>query len=164
MRVAASSLNYKDGLAVTGRGKIVRAPFPFVPGIDLAGTVEESRAPTMPVGTRVVLTGWGTGDARWGGYATHAVAQAAHLVRLPDTLTPTDAMALGTAGLTAMLAVLALESRDIPGSVPAGRDVLVTGASGGVGSLAVHLLARAGWRVVASSGKALSLIHISEPT
>lgn len=155
VRVAASSLNYKDGLAVTGKGKIVRADFPFVPGIDLAGTVATSRDAAMPEGTPVVLTGWGTGESRWGGYATHAVARASHLVRLPDGLTPHDAMALGTAGLTAMLAVMALEA---PGAVPGGLadvdgDVVVTGASGGVGSLAVHLLAQSGRRVVASSGK-----------
>lgn len=155
VRIEASSLNYKDGLAVTGTGRIVRADFPFVPGIDLAGTVEESRDSAMPVGTPVVLTGWGTGESRWGGYATHAVARAAHLVRRPPTLSAHEAMALGTAGLTAMLAVLALDApAGAAGSPPEpGHDVLVTGASGGVGSLAVHLLAQAGHRVVASSGK-----------
>ena len=150
VRVAYSSLNYKDGLAVTGKGKVVRAGFPFVPGIDLAGTVEASGADAYRPGDAVVLTGWGTGEARWGGFATHARASAAHLVRLPDGLDPFEAMALGTAGLTAMLAVLALERQGLAGD----GDVLVTGASGGVGSLAVHLLARAGRRVVASSGKA----------
>lgn len=150
VRVAYSSLNYKDGLAVTGKGKIVRGAFPFVPGIDLAGTVESSDSPDFAPGDAVVLTGWGTGETRWGGFATHARASAQHLVRLPDDLSLFEVMALGTAGFTAMLAVLALEHAGFPDDA---GDVLVTGASGGVGSLAVHLLARAGHRVVASSGK-----------
>lgn len=149
IRVAHSSLNYKDGLAVTGKGKIVRGAFPFVPGIDLAGTVEASDSPDFAPGDAVILTGWGTGEARWGGFATHARASARHLVRCPDGLSLLGAMALGTAGFTAMLAVQALEAFGLE----AGGDVLVTGASGGVGSLAVHLLAGAGHRVVASSGK-----------
>lgn len=150
IRVAYSSLNYKDGLAVTGKSKIVRGAFPFVPGIDLAGTVETSESPDFAPGDAIVLTGWGTGENHWGGFATHARASAAHLVRLPDGLSLFEAMALGTAGFTAMLAVLALDHAGYPDDA---GDVLVTGASGGVGSVAVHLLAHAGHRVVASSGK-----------
>ncbi len=159
IRVAASSLNYKDGLAVTGRGKIVRGEFPFVPGIDLAGTVEESRDGAVPVGTEVVLTGWGTGEARWGGFATHAVARADRLVALPGGLSAHDAMAFGTAGLTAMLAAMHLEREGIPdgtGDDPA--QIVVTGASGGVGSYGVAILAALGHRVVASSGKAADFL------
>ena len=163
VRVAYSSLNYKDALALTGKGKIVRGAFPFVPGIDLAGTVEASESPDFAVGDEVILTGWGTGEARWGGLATHARAQAKHLVRLPAGLSAFEAMALGTAGFTAMLAVLALDHMGFPdgagGGETGGGDVLVTGASGGVGSLAVHLLARAGHRVVASSGKDPAYLH-----
>ncbi|MGB3541649.1 alcohol dehydrogenase catalytic domain-containing protein, partial [Rubrivirga sp.] len=109
LEVAYSSLNYKDGLAVTGQGKIVRGEFPFVPGIDLAGTVTSSRDQRWAPGDRVVLTGWGTGENRWGGYAEQARASADHLVRLPTGLGLEDAMWLGTAGLTAALSVLALE-------------------------------------------------------
>ncbi|MEL6704065.1 MAG: MDR family oxidoreductase [Bacteroidota bacterium] len=151
VRVAYSSLNYKDGLAVTGRGRIVRAPFPFVPGIDLAGTVVESASDAWEPGDAVVLTGWGTGEERWGGYAELAWADEDHLVRLPDGLTPRTAMALGTGGLTAMLSVMALEEHGI---TPEKGEVVVTGASGGVGSLAVALLARLGYQVVASTGSA----------
>ncbi len=154
IRVAASSLNYKDGLALTGRGKIIRGAFPFVPGIDLAGTVEESRDAAMPVGTGVVLTGWGTGETQWGGFATHAIARADRLVVLPDGLAPLDAMGFGTAGLTAMLGVQHLERAGF-----AGGDVVVTGASGGVGSYGVAILAALGHRVVASSGKAAAFLH-----
>ena len=160
VRVACSSLNYKDALALTGKGKIVRGAFPFVPGIDLAGTVEASESDAFAPGDRVVLTGWGTGEVRWGGLATHARAQGKHLVRLPGGLSAFEAMALGTAGFTAMLAVLALDHAGFPDSADeAGSEVLVTGASGGVGSLAVHLLARAGHRVVASSGKDPAYLH-----
>lgn len=145
--VSHSSLNYKDGLAVTGRGKIVRAPFPFVPGIDLAGTVTRSASRRWAPGDAVVLTGWGTGEDRWGGFAERAVASADHLVALPDGLTPHRAMAFGTAGFTAMLAVMALEHAGITEG-----PVAVTGASGGVGSVAVALLAHAGYEVTASTG------------
>ena len=148
--VAYSSLNYKDGLSVTNRGKIVRGDFPFVPGIDLAGAVAESASPAFTPGDRVILTGWGTGEDRWGGFAEKARAHAEHLVRLPDGMTLAEAMLVGTAGFTAMLSVLALEDL----GVQRGGDVAVTGASGGVGSTAVALLARAGYRVVASTGKA----------
>lgn len=147
--VSHSSLNYKDGLAVTGRGKIVRGTFPFVPGIDLVGTVRSSASDRWAEGDAVILTGWGTGEERWGGYAEQARAHADHLVRLPDGLTPAWAMALGTAGFTAMLSVLALEAH---GVTPASGPVAVTGASGGVGSVATGLLARAGYTVHAATG------------
>src|SRR5690606_15673160 len=111
--VAYSSLNYKDGLAVTGKGKIVRAPFPFVPGIDLAGTVAESESDRFRPGDAVILTGWGTGEDRWGGFATRARASAEHLVALPGGLGLKEAMIVGTAGFTAMLAVMALEEHGV---------------------------------------------------
>ena len=149
--VSHSSLNYKDGLAVTGRGKIVRAPFPFVPGIDLVGTVTSSASDRWRPGDAVILTGWGTGEDRWGGFADTASASADHLVRRPDGLTPAWTMALGTAGFTAMLAVMALEHA---GVAPGDGPVVVTGASGGVGSVATALLAAAGYTVHAATGTA----------
>ena len=149
--VAYSSLNYKDGLAVTNKGKIVRGDYPFVPGIDLAGTVVESDSTKWQVGDKVVLTGWSTGEARWGGYAERARAEAEHLVRLPDGMSLKEAMLVGTAGLTAMLSVLAIEEMRVE---PDMGPIVVTGASGGVGSTAVALLARAGYEVAASTGTA----------
>ncbi len=151
VEVAYSSLNYKDGLAVTGQGKIIRGDYPFVPGIDLAGTVLESADPRFAPGDAVVGTGYGLGETHWGGYAQRMRVRAEGLVHLPAGLDAWSAMVLGTAGFTAMLAVLALESH---GLLPDGGEVVVTGATGGVGSLAVLLLAQAGHRVVASSGKA----------
>jgi len=146
--VAHSSLN---GLAITGTGKIVRGEFPFVPGIDLAGTVAKSASDEWEAGDRVVLTGWGTGEDRWGGYAEQARARAEHLVRLPDGLSTEDAMWIGTAGFTAMLSVLALEAHGVdPGEGP----IAVTGASGGVGSMATALLAAVGHEVHAVTGTA----------
>lgn len=145
-----SSLNYKDGLAVTGKGKIVRR-FPLVPGIDLAGTVLESDAAACRPGDRVVLTGWGVGESYWGGYAQRARVKADWLVPLPSGLDSRSAMAIGTAGFTAMLCVLALEEVGITPDQP--KPVLVTGASGGVGSVAVALLARLGYRVAAVTGR-----------
>ncbi|WP_412063297.1 MDR family oxidoreductase [Rubrivirga sp. IMCC45206] len=147
--VSHSSLNYKDGLAVTGRGKIVRGDFPFVPGIDLAGTVAESASDAWRTGDRVVLTGWGTGEDRWGGFAERARASADHLVRLPDGLSAEDAMWIGTAGFTAMLSVLALDAH---GVTPDAGAIAVTGASGGVGSVATALLAARGYAVTAVTG------------
>lgn len=147
--VSHSSLNYKDGLAVTNTGKIVRGGFPFVPGIDLAGTVAESASPAWAAGDAVLLTGWGTGEDRWGGYATRARAKAEHLVRLPDGLSPEDAMWMGTAGFTAALSVLALEQTGIS---PDGGPIVVTGASGGVGSVSIALLVAAGHEVHAATG------------
>ena len=157
--VAYSSLNYKDGLAVTNRGKIVRGEFPFVPGIDLAGTVVESDSPKWQGGEKVILTGWGTGEARWGGFAERARAKAEHLVRLPDGMSLKEAMLVGTAGLTAMFSVLAIEEMHVaPGMGP----VVVTGASGGLGSTAVALLARAGYEVAASTGTASAHDYLKE--
>lgn len=152
VNVAYSSLNYKDGLAVTGKGRIVRR-FPIVPGIDFAGTVEESRSPEFQPGDQVVLTGWGVGEKHWGGYAQMARAKAGWLVPLPDGLTPLQAMAIGTAGFTAMMCVMALEAH---GCTPESGEVVVSGASGGVGSTAVAILANLGYNVVASTGRASS--------
>lgn len=147
--VAYSSLNYKDGLAITGKGKVVRT-YPMVPGIDLAGTVEESNAPTFKPGDRVIATGWGMGERHWGGHAQMARLQADWLVPLPEGLTLADAMGIGTAGFTAMLAVMALKEKGLaPGELP----VVVSGASGGVGSMAVAILANLGYKVVASTGR-----------
>ena len=145
-----SSLNYKDGLAVTGKGKIVRR-FPLVPGIDLAGTVLESAAPAYRPGDRVVLTGWGVGESYWGGYAQRARVRPEWLVPLPERLDSRRAMAIGTAGFTAMLSVLALEQAGI--NPDKNKPVLVTGASGGVGSVAVALLSHLGYRVAALTGR-----------
>lgn len=147
--IAYSSLNYKDGLAVTGQGKIVRT-FPFIPGIDLAGTVVESTASDYQPGDDVVLTGWGVGERHWGGFAGMARVKAEWLVHLPPGLSLKQAMGLGTAGLTAMLCVMSLRDR---GLAPGDGDVVVTGAAGGVGSVAVALLAGLGCNVVASTGR-----------
>ncbi|GAA5185893.1 MDR family oxidoreductase [Ferrimonas gelatinilytica] len=145
-----SSLNYKDGLAVTGRGKIVRE-FPMVPGIDLVGKVAESSDDRYKPGDAVVLTGWGVGENRWGGMAQRARLKADHLVPLTEGLSGKQAMMIGTAGLTAMLCVQALEDA---GVTPDKGTVLVTGASGGVGSVAVTLLAQLGYTVAAVTGRA----------
>ncbi|TSE25013.1 Acrylyl-CoA reductase AcuI [Tepidimonas sediminis] len=153
VRVAYSTLNYKDALAITGRSPVVRQ-FPMVPGIDLAGTVEASEDPRFRPGEAVVLNGWGVGEVHWGGLAQRARLKADWLLPLPAGLTPWDAMAIGTAGYTAALCVQALEAHwAAQGVAPGSGDVLVTGAAGGVGSLAVRLLARAGHRVVASTGR-----------
>ncbi len=150
MAVEYSTLNYKDGLALTNLGPVVRN-WPMVPGIDGAGTVRESRHPRWQPGDRVVHNGWGVGETRWGCLAGQAVLGGDGLVRLPATFTTRQAMAIGTAGYTAMLCVLALEAH---GLRPGAGEVLVTGATGGVGSVAVALLARLGHRVVAATGKA----------
>lgn len=150
LEVHYSSLNYKDALAVTGKGKVVRGDYPFVPGIDLVGTVLESGHPEVKPGQTVIVTGWGIGEEHWGGYATRARVRAEWTVPLPRRLTPLEAMAVGTAGLTAMLAIMALETH---GLTPDQGEVVVTGASGGVGSLAVAILAHLGYEVVASTGK-----------
>ena len=148
VEVAYSSLNYKDGLAVTGRGRIVRRP-PLVCGIDLAGTVVDSASESWAPGDEVVLTGWGLSETRPGGYTTLQRVRSEWLVARPPGLTLAQTMAVGTAGLTSMLCVLALEDA----GVEPGGEVVVTGAAGGVGSLAVALLARLGHRVVASTGR-----------
>jgi acrylyl-CoA reductase (NADPH) len=150
VQVAHSSLNYKDGLAVTGKGRVVRS-FPMVCGVDLAGEVVSSDSEDFRPGDSVIVTGWGLGEEHWGGYGDFARVKAPWAVRLPVGLTTTQAMAIGTAGLTAMLCVLALERH---GLVPGGEDpVLVTGAAGGVGSVAVAVLAHLGYAVTASSGR-----------
>jgi acrylyl-CoA reductase (NADPH) len=151
VRVAASTLNYKDGMILKGIGRLVRA-YPHVPGIDFAGTVEQSRSPNYKPGDRVVLTGWRVGEIHWGGYAEKARVKADWLVPLPASISFAQAMAVGTAGFTAMLAVMALEEH---GLTPANDgEVLVTGAAGGVGSIAVALLSKLGYRVAASTGRA----------
>lgn len=149
VRVAYSTLNYKDGLAITGRGRVVR-DYPMVPGIDYVGTVEESASTAFAPGDQVILTGWGVGERHWGGLAQLARAQADWLVKLPAGLSPQAAMGFGTAGLTAMLCLIALEEQ---GLQPGEREVVVTGAAGGVGSVAVALLAGAGHNVTASTGR-----------
>lgn len=148
--VAFSTLNYKDGLAITGKSPVVRK-WPMVPGIDFAGSVSASDDPAWQVGDRVVLNGWGVGESHWGGLAQKARVHGDWLVRLPASFEPADAMAIGTAGYTAMLCVLALERQGVQ---PGAGEVLVTGATGGVGSVAVSLLSGLGYRVVASTGKA----------
>ena len=149
VRPAYSTLNYKDALALTNRAPVVRR-WPMVPGIDGAGTVIASRDPAWREGDRFVLNGWGVGETHWGCLAQRARLQGDWLVRLPDAFTPRQAMAIGTAGYTAMLCVIALEQH---GLRPGDGEVLVTGATGGVGSVAIALLAGAGHRVVAASGK-----------
>ena len=144
-----SSLNYKDALAITARGKIIRK-FPMVLGIDLAGTVVESSSPFYEPGERVVACGQGLGETEWGGYAQRQRVRAEVLVPLPDSLSFEQAMAIGTAGFTAMLCALALEQMDIR---PSEREFVVTGAAGGVGSIAVMLLAKRGYKVAASTGR-----------
>ena len=150
VRVGHSTLNYKDGLALTGRSPVVRR-FPMIPGIDFAGTVEASDHPDYKPGDPVVLTGWGVGETHLGAYAEKARVKGDWLVPLPQGLMPEQAMAVGTAGYTAMLSLMALEAH---GVTPEDGPALVTGASGGVGSVAVALLARAGWHVIASTGRA----------
>jgi len=147
--VAYSSLNFKDGLAVTGKGRIVRR-FPMIVGIDLAGTVIESSVDEFKPGDRVLGTGQGLGESEGGGFTTRQRVRADTILKVPAALTLDDAMRLGTAGLTAMLCVIALEKNDV---TPGQREVIVTGAAGGVGSLAVHLLARRGFKVAALTGR-----------
>lgn len=149
IRVAYSTLNYKDGLAITGKGPVVRR-FPMIPGIDLVGTVEHSDNPAYKVGDTVVHTGWGVGEVHPGGLAEKARLKGEWLVPLPDAFTPTQAMAIGTAGFTAMLCVMTLERH---GVTPDKGEILVTGAAGGVGSVAVTLLTKLGYTVVAVSGR-----------
>jgi acrylyl-CoA reductase (NADPH) len=152
VRVAYSDLNFKDGLAMTGnRNKVVRS-FPMVPGIDLAGTVEESSSPQFKPGDSVVLTGWGVGERHWGGFAQLARVKSEWLVPIPQRFSFQQAAAIGTAGVTAMLAIDALERQGLTPQEQ--REILVTGASGGVGSFAVALLASLGYRVAASTGRA----------
>jgi len=149
VRVEYSSLNFKDALAVTGRGAIVKK-WPLVPGIDLAGVVEHSTDPAWKPGDRVVVNGWGIGESHWGGFAQRARLSAHWLLRLPDAYTARQAMAIGTAGYTAALCVMALQRHGIQ---PGDGEVLVTGAAGGVGSVAITLLAGLGFSVTASTGR-----------
>jgi len=149
VRIEWSTLNYKDALAITGRGPIVRQ-FPMVPGIDFAGTVVRSTDPAVSPGDQVVLNGWGVGEKRWGGLAGRARVQADWLIPLPDGLSTRQAMVIGTAGYTAMLCVMALEREGIQ---PDTGPIAVSGASGGVGSIAVMLLSRLGYTVEAITGR-----------
>ncbi|PYE23519.1 acrylyl-CoA reductase (NADPH) [Rhizobium sp. PP-CC-3A-592] len=153
-----STVNYKDGMAITGRVPVIER-FPLVPGIDLAGTVSASSHPDFKVGDRVVANGWGLSQSHHGGYAQKARLSGDWLVKLPDTLSTKDAMAIGTAGYTAMLSVLALEHGSI---TPDKGDVLVTGANGGVGSIAITLLSGLGYRVVASTGRLEEAAYLRE--
>ena len=158
VRVSHSTLNYKDGLILNGLGRLVRK-YPHVPGVDFAGTVERSDHPEWKPGDRVILTGWRVGEVQWGGYAEMARVKGDWLVRMPDGLTPARAMAVGTAGFTAALAVMALERH---GLEPGAGDVVVTGAAGGLGSIAVALLARRGYPVTASTGRAETQDYLRE--
>jgi acrylyl-CoA reductase (NADPH) len=149
LRVDYSTLNYKDALALTGRSPIARR-YPMVPGIDGAGVIEESSHLRFKAGDRVVLNGWGVGESHWGCLAQKARLKGDWLVKLPDVFTSRQAMAIGTAGYTAMLCVMALEHHGVK---PGDGEVVVTGAAGGVGSVAVAVLAKLGYRVVASTGR-----------
>ncbi len=156
VEVKYSSLNYKDAMAIAGRGGVVRK-FPMVPGIDLAGVVVESSAAEFPPGSEVAVTGCGLGERHWGGYAGFARVQAEWCVPVPAPFTMRQAMAIGTAGFTAMQCVDALERH---GAKPEGREIVVTGAAGGVGSVAIALLAERGFRVVASTGRPASAEYL----
>ncbi|MBI6529452.1 oxidoreductase [Proteus vulgaris] len=145
-----STLNYKDGLAITGKGKILRQ-FPMVPGIDFSGVVHHSEDPRFHIGQHVLLTGWGVGENHWGGLAQKAGVKGDWLTAIPEGLSLKNAMIIGTAGFTAMLCVIALEQG---GVTPQSGDILVTGASGGVGSTAISLLTALGYQVTALSGRA----------
>lgn len=147
--VSHSTLNYKDALAITGKAPVVRT-FPMIPGIDLVGEVEQSDSDKFKVGDKVLLNGFGVGEAHCGGLAQKARLKSEWLIPLPDTLSAKQAMAIGTAGYTAMLCVLALEKQGI---TPEKGDILVTGANGGVGSFAIAILAKLGYKVVASTGR-----------
>lgn len=149
VRVEWSTVNYKDGLAITGKAPVVRR-FPMIPGVDLSGTVENSSHPDWKPGDKVIVNGWGLGETHLGAYAEKARVKADWLVRVPRTMSTRDTMAIGTAGYTAMLAVMALERH---GLTPASGPVIVTGAAGGVGSVAVALLAKLGFAVTASTGR-----------
>lgn len=149
VRITHSTLNYKDGLALTGKSPVVRR-FPMIPGIDFAGEVESSSHPDWKTGDKVILNGWGTGETHLGAYGEKSRVKGDWLVPLPPEMTPAQAMAIGTAGYTAMLAVMALERQFIR---PDDGPVLVTGAAGGVGSVAIALLSKIGWHVIASTGR-----------
>jgi acrylyl-CoA reductase (NADPH) len=152
-----STINYKDGLALTGKSPVVRR-FPMIAGIDLAGTVEASSHPGWKAGDHVIVNGWGLGETHLGAFAQKARVKGDWLVRLPPTMSARDAMAIGTAGYTAMLAVMALERA---GVVPAHGPVIVTGAAGGVGSVAVAILAKLGYTVIASTGRPAEAAYLN---
>ncbi|WP_242352275.1 MDR family oxidoreductase [Anaeromyxobacter sp. SG64] len=156
VRVEYSTLNYKDALAITGASPVVRK-YPMVPGIDLAGVVEASGDPAWSPGDRVLLDGWGVGESHFGGLAQKARVRSAWLLPVPAAFTSRQAMSIGTAGYTAMLCVLALEKH---GLKPGDGEVLVTGAAGGVGSVAIAILSRLGYRVVASTGRAAEASYL----
>jgi len=158
IRVEYSSLNYKDGLAVTGIGKIV-LNWPMVPGIDLVGTVVDGGSSSYKAGDQVVLTGWSVGEKYWGGYSQYQRVRPEWLVPLTDALTPLQSMAIGTAGLTAMLCVMALEEG---GVTPESGTVVVSGAAGGVGSVAVALLANRGYKVAAITGRESTHAYLTQ--
>lgn len=149
VNVEATTVNYKDGLAITGKSPVVRR-WPMIPGIDFAGTVASSDNPRWKAGDKVILNGWGVGEVHYGAYAEKARINGDWLISLPDGMSPTDAMAIGTAGYTAMLSVLALEKAGI---TPEKGAIIVTGASGGVGSVAISLLSKLGYHVIASTGR-----------
>ncbi len=150
VEVSHSTINYKDGLAMTGAAPVVRT-WPLVPGIDFVGTVTKSEHASWKAGDQVVLNGWGVGESHFGGYAQRARVKGDWLVALPDGISPARAMAIGTAGYTAMLCVLGLERQGVK---PADGDIIVTGAAGGVGSVSIALLAKLGYNVIASTGRA----------
>jgi len=158
VRVEWSTVNYKDGLALTGKAPVVRR-FPMIAGIDFAGTVESSSHPSWRAGDSVILNGWGLGETHLGAYAQKARVKGDWLIRLPSTMSARDAMAIGTAGYTAMLCVLALERA---GVTPARGPVVVTGAAGGVGSVAVALLAKLGYAVTVSTGRPVEAPYLKE--
>ncbi len=154
--VSHSTVNYKDGLAITGKSPVVRR-FPMIPGIDFAGVVENSTHKDFKEGDKVILNGWGVGETHLGGYAQKARVKGDWLVPLPAGLSPAEAMAIGTAGYTAMLCVMALERH---GMTPDRGPAIVTGAAGGVGSVAIALLAKLGWHVIASTGRASEEVYL----
>ena len=154
-----TTINYKDGLAITGKAPIARK-WPLVPGIDFTGIVETSSHPAFAKGDTVILNGWGVGEGHDGGFAQYARVKGDWLIPLPSAFAPAEAMAIGTAGYTAMLCVLALEAHGI---TPAEGPVLVTGAAGGVGSVAVSVLAKLGHHVIASTGRASEADFLKQP-
>jgi acrylyl-CoA reductase (NADPH) len=158
VRVQYSGLNYKDGLAITGKGPVVRK-FPMVPGIDLVGTVEQSENAKFQVGDSVILNGWGVGETHWGGLAQMARLKAEWLIPLPQGMAARDAAAIGTAGYTAMLCVMALQKHGVK---PSDGEIVVTGAAGGVGSVAVAVLAKLGYQVVAVTGRASEADYLKQ--
>ncbi|MEC9344419.1 MAG: MDR family oxidoreductase [Pseudomonadota bacterium] len=149
VRVEATTVNYKDGLAITGKSPVVRH-WPMVPGIDLVGTVTRSGSSAFGEGDRVLLNGWGVGETHWGAYAGMARLKSEWLIPLPEGLTPLEAMGIGTAGYTAMLCVMALERHGVTAT---DGPVVVTGANGGVGSVAIAILSKLGYHVIASTGR-----------